>query len=653
MDNTSWFAKLEQAQTSYLLLGTLAVTVLVAGILYQIGLIGWVLRGLGRIVRGGIRSGFLLWERLLAWASWPLFLAIVFGLLLVGGVTGGPLPALRVLFGLATLLMGAIACLAYMFIDLERNEVERGHKAVHNPLKGQVLASNLKRYGKQVRVPLLISATVALIGGFALFNQGLYETIGREWYEVADERREPIYADFLAYALTKILGIVDVLDLARSHHVLGAAFVRQATWPASTLLAGFKLFFTLVMLDQIFVCLRQGKLLAETIADFWSPHEPIHDRARAALPVYGTLAIGPLLGSLRLVPSLTKEQRDQLPLILETIGPSIIPALVRHLHDPNDHVRAIVVAALGRLHAAETVFSLVALGQDPSDLVRQSVVEALGTLSSLRSGHSRKKRGLAQGRGSRERGNAWSFGWRKHVGLSVPRDPVELAVVTLESALTDDSAAVRIEAAKALGRIGPRASAVAPRLIGLLKEADETIRCQAAQALGEVGGESGATVAALVELLNDASAPVKAAAARALGALKQAAEPAVPSLVPLLQDREESVRTAAAEAIALVGPLDQASTDTLVEGLASPDNIVRAQTAQALGTIGAAAEETAPALVEAMAGSQRSGARRGRGGAGQDWRTRGGRRRSRLVRALQDRRQQGQRQGGRSLGADG
>ena len=144
--------------------------------------------------------------------------------------------------------MGAIACLAYMFIDLERNEVERGYKAVHNPLKGQVLALNLKRYGKQVRIPLLISATVALIGGFALFNQGLYETIGREWYEVADERREPIYADFLAYALTKILGIVDVLDLARSHHILGAAFVRQAAWPASTLLAGFKLFFTMVLL---------------------------------------------------------------------------------------------------------------------------------------------------------------------------------------------------------------------------------------------------------------------------------------------------------------------------------------------------------------------------------------------------------------------
>ena len=414
--------------------------------------------------------------------------------------------------------------------------------------------------------------------------------------------REPVYADFLAYALTKILGIVDVLDLARSHHILGAAFVRQAAWPASTLLAGFKLFFTMVLLAQIFASLRQGKLLAETITDFWSPHEPIHERARNALPTYGTLAIGPLLGSLRSVPSLTKEQRDQLPLILETIGPSIIPALIRHLHDSHEHVRAIVAATLGKLHALETVPLLAALAQDPSDVVRQSVIEALGNLGSSRLGHVRTKRGLApgQGRGSRGRHYAWLYHWRKRSALSVPRDPVELVVATLESALSDESASVRIQAARALGRIGPRAAAVAPRLIGLLKEADETIRCQAAQALGELGGETGATVAALIKLLKDASAPVKATAARALGALRMAAQPAVPSLVQLLQDRDESVRTAAAEAIALVGPLDQAATDTLAEGLVSPDNIVRAQTAQALGTIGAAAEEAAPALVEAM-----------------------------------------------------
>ena len=79
---------------------------------------------------------------------------VVLGFLVVGWVFGGWLPGLRAVCGLAPLLMGAVACLAYMFIDLERSEVERGHKAVYNPLKGQMLARHLARYGQQVRVPL-------------------------------------------------------------------------------------------------------------------------------------------------------------------------------------------------------------------------------------------------------------------------------------------------------------------------------------------------------------------------------------------------------------------------------------------------------------------------------------------------------------------
>ena len=164
------------------------------------------------------------------------------------------------------------------------------------------------------------------------------------------------------------------------------SFIRPAAWPASALLAAFKLFFTLVLLHQIFASLRQGKLLAETIADFWSPHEPIHDRACSALPVYGIVAIGPLLGSLRGLTSLTKEQRNDIPLILETIGPSIIPALVRHLRDPNEYIRAIVVAALGHLRALETVGALAALANDSSNAVRENVVVALGALGSPQKG---------------------------------------------------------------------------------------------------------------------------------------------------------------------------------------------------------------------------------------------------------------------------
>ena len=160
------------------------------------------------------------------------------------------------------------------------------------------------------------------------------------------------------------------------------------------------------------------------------------------------MAIGPLLVSLRSVPSLTKEQRDQLPLILETIGPSIIPALVRHLHDPHEHVRAIVAAALGQLHALETVPSLAALAQDPSDVVRQSVVEALGVLGSARTGRRTHEARPRPGPRLEAARIGWFVRWRKRATPARPRDPVELAVATLESALADDSAAVRIQAAR-------------------------------------------------------------------------------------------------------------------------------------------------------------------------------------------------------------
>ncbi|MDR3618722.1 MAG: HEAT repeat domain-containing protein, partial [Paludisphaera borealis] len=540
MGLSSWLADLEHFHTSYLLLGMLAAGALAAGVLFRIGLIGLVLRSFGHVVKASIEGGFRTWEYLLGWASWVQFLAIVVGFLLVGVLVGGWFPVLRIVCSAALLTMGSSACFAYMFIDLERNEVERGYKSIHNPLKGQLLAESLKQYGKQVGIPLLISAAAGAIGGFALLNQGLYETVGGNWYEVAEKPREPIYVDFLAFSITRVLNLMDVLDLAKSHHILGAESVRPSAWPASTLAAVFKMFFTLVLLHQVFASLRQGKMLAETIADFWSPHEPIHERAKNALPVYGIVAIGPLLRSLHSVASLTKEQRDQLPLILETMGLSIVPALAHHLHDPHEHVRAVSASALGRLHAVDSTHALVALFEDPSPIVRQSVVEALGRLWRRPTGGARHP-GFPR---TRRRGPRW--GWierwivrNKGVSSHAAADasPAELALSTLEAALEDDSNVVRAEAVEALGGIGLGATAVAPKLIAMSKEGDESLRCQVARALGEVGGDVEATLAALIELLEDASPEVKAAAARALGALGKPAGPAVQSLAELLQDR--------------------------------------------------------------------------------------------------------------------
>lgn len=585
-------AELDQLHSSYLILETLAVLALAAGVLFYIGFIGWLLRVVGVLVRAMVRSGFLVWERLFAWARWPAFLAIVLGLLVLGCAEGEALPGLAIFCGAVPLFMGATACLAYIFIDLERYEVERGYKAVHNPMKGQDLAQYLVRYGGRVGVPLLVAAAVGVVGGFALLNLGLYRGVNKDWYRMTEE---PAYIDFLVYALTSLYSIVDLFDVANNRHVLELAVVRPAAWPASTLLAAFRTFFTLVLLQQIFASVRKGKLLAEMITDFWSPHEPIHERARMALPQYGPIAIDPLLLSLRSVPTLTKEQRDQLPQILAMIGPSTIPVLVRHLADPHEHVRAVVVAALGQLHAREMVPQLVPLARDPSDLVRLAVVEALGILEGPDGKPLRKRRRLRL-RG-REKGGWW---WSPTPPDPVAPDPAGLTVATLRTALADPATAVRTQAARALGQIGPPAGQVAPELMKALKDSDETVRCQAALALGRVGGEAATTVDALVGLLQDASAPIRAAAAQALGTLKKVAAPAVPALVPLLQDRDEAVRAAAAEAIAQAGPLNGQATHALVKGLGSSDTVVQVQTAEALGKIGTAAQDAAPALVKAL-----------------------------------------------------
>ena len=57
MNASLWLSKLEHADPSYLLLATLAGTSLLAGVLHRIGLIGWVLRSVGLVVKGAIRGG--------------------------------------------------------------------------------------------------------------------------------------------------------------------------------------------------------------------------------------------------------------------------------------------------------------------------------------------------------------------------------------------------------------------------------------------------------------------------------------------------------------------------------------------------------------------------------------------------------------------
>ena len=589
---------LDRLGASRLLLLTFLGIGLLAGFLFWIGLVGWVLRGVSVLIRAGVRAGFRVWRLLLSWAAWPVLLGLVAVTLTVGVWGERLVPGLAIVCGAGLLLIGVATCLAYVFIDLERYEVARGYKAIHEPLQGQELASNLVRYGSQVGLPLLASAAVGVIVGFALLNQGLYETVGRGWYRLGESGDDPEYADFLAYTVMNLMGVVDLLHLANSYKYLHASYVQQAKWPAATLLTLFKSFFTVVLLQQIFASVRRGKLLSETIADFWSPHPPIQERARGSLPQFGPGAVLPLLRSLRPVAVLTAEQREYLPRIIAEVGPAAIPVLVRHLDDASENVRGVAVAALGRLHALEAVRKMVRLRLDPSEWVRQALADALGALGGP---NGKRRRSLRQAFHS----PSW-LGWalrRKKTPAAPPVDPLVLAGAALEGLLADPTSPVRAAAARALGMLGQAAAHAAPALIASTRDGEEAVRIEAAQALGRVGGSTPEAVDALVEMARGDGTPVRVAAAQALGAMKKDAAAAIPALTPLLMDGDEAVRPAVAEAIGKIGTLNGAAVQEMAQGLESADTLVRAQTAEALGTIGTAAAEAAPALAEALTDS--------------------------------------------------
>jgi len=587
--DAKWLVRLDQTLSSYSILVTLLAIVLLVGALYQFGVLGRVFGLFGKATRYAVNGGFRAWERWLSWAGYGVYLVLAVVVISVGVFAAQSRPEVALVCAMFTLWMGVSACLAYMFIDVERYEVERGRKAVHNPTKGQELAPNVAKYGHRVEVTLLVAAAAAVVGGFALLNQGLYETVGSSWYRVEDGAR-PSFVDFLTYAFINLLSLVDILDLADSQRLLHATFVRKGAWPAAVLLATFRSFFTLILIQQVFASVRQGRLLSETITDFWSPHEPIHDRARNALPQFGAAAIGPVLVSLREMETLTKEQRDQLPVILAAIGPSTVPILVGHLHDPHEHVRAVAVGTLGHLLAQETVSEIVAMVGDESDLVRLSAVESLGMIAANGVKVERSRRVQLPTRAYR-----WHFFSARKAVASL--NPTVEAINALRLALGDKLAAIRGRAAIALGGVGAAAATTADAIAELLRDADETVRCRAAEALGEVGGAPEHLLAAL----DDASAPVRAAAARGLKLLGHHAKAAIPRLVELLQDRDEDVRTAASEAVKAAGPLDDDSTSKLTTALTSPDTVVRAHAAEALGSVAAPAEYAAAPLVAALA----------------------------------------------------
>src|SRR5947209_1625087 len=91
-----WRIELDQVHSSYLVLATLAFFGALAGVLYQTGILGWILRLVGLTIRNAIRIGFMVWRRTLAWAPTSLFVAMVLAFIGLGWLVSRSMPILTI-----------------------------------------------------------------------------------------------------------------------------------------------------------------------------------------------------------------------------------------------------------------------------------------------------------------------------------------------------------------------------------------------------------------------------------------------------------------------------------------------------------------------------------------------------------------------------
>jgi HEAT repeat protein len=162
---------------------------------------------------------------------------------------------------------------------------------------------------------------------------------------------------------------------------------------------------------------------------------------------------------------------------------------------------------------------------------------------------------------------------------------------------------VRVEAAEALGRIGPGADSAVPTLLPLLQDTSAGPRVAAARALGRIAPESDAVVARLRETLRENDNDLRLESARALGAFGSRASSAIPELRVAVKDPVRRVRNAAARALVRIG---KPSVHALVELLKDNDHLVRRQALLALRDLGPDAIAAVPALTTALADSTTS-----------------------------------------------
>jgi len=126
-------------------------------------------------------------------------------------------------------------------------------------------------------------------------------------------------------------------------------------------------------------------------------------------------------------------------------------------------------------------------------------------------------------------------------------------VPRLIGSLKSKEPTVRYLAVRALGNLGPAASAASPALLTMLNDTgmNSNVGAAAAEAFAHIDP---APVPRLVEALKDRDPETGCNVSRALGGLGPAAGEAVPLLRELAEDKDQELKLCAAQALEKIGP---------------------------------------------------------------------------------------------------
>jgi HEAT repeat protein len=146
--------------------------------------------------------------------------------------------------------------------------------------------------------------------------------------------------------------------------------------------------------------------------------------------------------------------------------------------------------------------------------------------------------------------------------------------------LEDDSTWVQVNAALALGQLGPAAAAAGGPLLRAVQTGDLSVREQAVRAIVMI--QPPETSQALAAGLKDACGDIRMVASAGWMKAATISDEAIPALVEALRDPELQVRANAAHALARLDPLPAEAVSLLIECTSDPHDGLRMNAAMAL-----------------------------------------------------------------------